>query len=510
MKKPNIVLFVAEDLDFEGVNCYDPAATGYSGLIQHRNRYASEYFQPVRAMLTPTIDWLAGDGVPFTNYYCSAPVCTPSRYTIMTGRFPERSHALTDCSKPATIWFNTPVCPGETLLPKALKEGGYETAIFGKWHNYPAEAGKELHRLYSSFPEDSSWEDPGVREAIAAGQKYACDYLTRPEFGWDVAERIYYDNPEPYLPVEISSHNIDWVAEGAVNYLRNRPKSGKPFFTYVAVSIPHSRYNGRRFAEANPLSSAAGLLEEPPHVMASREQIRARVRAAGLPDSACEGLWLDEAVKAVYHAACAAAPEEETLFIFTTDHPTGGKGSVHLGRIPLIFHWPGHIDPAAPQDCLLSEVDLAPTILELAQCPIPKEMAQDGASFAKLLLEGAPAGRESALIELVNSRAVVAHGFKYIANRLPDDSAETRSAWESVGWLAQNPTAKESVWWHLDDCFPHYFDGDELYDLTTDPLEQHNLAGRPEYAEILSKMKEELRRQLERLPHPFAEFAGKR
>lgn len=51
MKKPNIVLFVAEDLDFEGVNCYDPAATGYSGLIQARNRYASEYFQPVRSML---------------------------------------------------------------------------------------------------------------------------------------------------------------------------------------------------------------------------------------------------------------------------------------------------------------------------------------------------------------------------------------------------------------------------------------------------------------------------
>lgn len=508
MKKPNIVLFVAEDLDFEGVNCYDPAATGYSGLIQARNRYASEYFQPVRSMLTPTIDYLSGDGAQFTNYYCAAPVCTPSRYTIMTGRFPERSREFVEKNQgaPATIWFNTPVCPGETLLPKALKDAGYETAIFGKWHNYPSEAGQELRRLYYGFPEDSTWADPAAREAVAAGQKFACEYLTRPEFGWDVAERIYYDNPEPYLPTELSSHNIDWVAEGAVNYLRGRAQSDKPFFAYVAVSIPHSRYSGRRFAEANPLSSAGGLLEEPPRVMASREQIRARVRAAGLPDSACEGLWLDEAVKAVYQAACAAAPEEETLFIFTTDHPTGGKGSVHLGRIPLIFHWPGRISPMPPQNCLLSEADLAPTILELAGCPVPAEMAQDGRSFAGLLLGNASAGRDSILMELVNSRAVVARGFKYIANRLPDDGEKTRKDWQSVGWLAQNPTNKESVWWHLDDCFPCYFDGDELYDLEADPLEQHNLAGRPEYRSILSGLQEELRRQLAALPHPFGEF----
>lgn len=505
MGKPNIVLFVAEDLDFEGVNCYDAAQTGYSGLIAENNRYASSYFQPVRAMLTPTIDYLSGDGVQCQNYYCAAPVCTPARYTIMTGRFPERSGEFVakNGGRPATIWFNTPVSAGETLLPKALKAAGYQTAIFGKWHNFPSEAGRELHRLYHAFPEDSTWDDPAAREGVAAGQKYACDYLTSHDFGWDKAERIYHDNPEPYLPAELSSHNIDWVVEGAVNHLKSLSGSGHPAFTYVAVSIPHSRYSGRRFAEANPLSSAGGLLEKPPAVMASREQIRKRVRAAGLPDSACEGLWLDEAVKAVYHAALAAAPAEETLFIFTTDHPTGGKGSVHLGRIPLIFHWPGRIPASAPLEALLSETDLASTILELAGCPIPEEMQRDGRSFAPLLTGGDYRPRESVMMELVNSRAVVAGGFKYIANRLPDSDPQALRDWKAVGWLADNPTNKKEVWWHLDDCYPGYFDADELYDLETDPLEQHNLAGRAEYAEILARMQERLKQELAKLPHPF-------
>ena len=216
MKHPNIVLFLAEDLDFEGLNCYNPETTGYTGLIRARNPFASSTQKPTGRLLTPAIDSMAGDGVMFTNYYCTSPICTPARYTVMTGRFPERSpeHGELFGNGPSTVWFNSPVCPGETLIPKALKTAGYQTAIFGKWHNYPLPVRNELNRLYHAFPEEASWEDPEVKKRVHEGYQYAVDYLKNNDYGWDTVDRIYYENPEPYLPVSISSHNIDWVIEG--------------------------------------------------------------------------------------------------------------------------------------------------------------------------------------------------------------------------------------------------------------------------------------------------------
>lgn len=506
MKRPNIVLFLAEDLDFECVNCFNQYATSYSGLNEAGNPYAREHFAPNRGLLTPHIDCLAGDGVLFDNYYCASPVCTPARYTVMTGRFPERSREFCELNegKPATVWFNTPVTPGETLLPRVLHEDGYRTGMFGKWHNFPREIGREIHAKYHSFPQDIPWEDERAQKGVREGYQTAVNYLKKPEFGWDVVDRLYHDNPEPYLPECLSSQNIDWVVEGAVNYIQDQKEREDPFFAYVAVSLPHSRYNGKRFLEANPLSSPAGLLEEPPHVMADRQTIYRRVKAAGLPDSACEGLWLDEAIRALRRAIRFAGKEEDTCFIFTTDHPTAGKGSVHLGRIPLIIYWPGHIEGGLVQSALLSETDLASTILEIAGAKIPDEMQQDGHSFLGLLTSGEYQERSSILMELVNSRAVVKDGFKYIANRLPNGTPEEIAALKKVGWLAQ-PVWHE-VYWNLLDSFPNYFDEDELYDIAADPLEQHNLAKDPAYREVLVQMRAQLAEHLRTLPHPFGEF----
>lgn len=503
-KRPNIVLFLAEDLDYECVNCYNQYQTSYSGLYEAGNPYSLGHFPPNRGLLTPTLDSLAGDGVLFNRYYCASPVCTPARYTVMTGRFPERSHEFIQKNqgRPATVWFNTPITEDETLLPKALHQVGYRTALFGKWHNFPAETGAEIRKRYHSFPADCCWRDPRAQKGVREGYQYAVNFLQNGDFGWDLVDRLYYDNPEPFLPECLSSQNIDWVVEGAVDYIRSQKDSDQPFFAYVAVSLPHSRYNGKRFLSANPLSSPAGELEKAPTVLPSRLDIYKRVKTAGLPDSACEGLWLDEAVKALRKAVRQIGAEEDTMFVFTTDHPTAGKGSVHLGRLPLIIHWPGHLEGGRVVDSLLSETDLAPTLLEAAGCPPVPEMQQDGSSFLALAEGRSTHERECIMMELVNSRALVMDGFKYIANRLPNGTPEEIAAWKKVGWLAQD--VWHEVYWNLLDSFPHYFDGDELYDHRTDPMEQHNLASDPAYRPVLDKMRRELIRQLAKLPHPFA------
>ena len=106
--RPNIVLFVAEDLDYEGLNCYDAAQTGYTGVIQAGNpNLPDEYV--VDGMLTPTIDQLAESGFRSTNYYCVSAICTPSRYAILTGRYPERNPHFCQMYPPKTqanIFFN--------------------------------------------------------------------------------------------------------------------------------------------------------------------------------------------------------------------------------------------------------------------------------------------------------------------------------------------------------------------------------------------------------------------
>lgn len=510
MKRPNIVLFLAEDLDFEGLNCYNQNLTGYTGLIREGNPFAVRYHEPTGRLLTPTIDSLAGEGLLFTNYYCTSPICTPARYTVMTGRYPERSKEHTEKfgEGPSTVWFNSPISPGDTLLPRVLKSAGYHTGIFGKWHNFPEDAREELDRLYHDFPQNAGWEDPYVQKSIAAGYQYAVDYLTHNDFGWDVADRIYYENPEPYLPEVLNSHNIDWVIEGADAYIRSQAGKEDPFFAYIAVSIPHSRYSAKRFQESNPLSSPAGLLEKAPTILPSREKIRKRIEAAGMPESACEGLWLDEAFKAIVKAVNAIGAAEDTCIIFTTDHPTAGKGSCHLGRIPLILYWPHHIEGGEIRSQLLSETDLAPTILDIAGCTPPPDMLLDGRSFSPTFTSDTVKMRENVLMENVNSRAIVSGKYKYIANRLPGRSEEEEELCGLVGWLAYQIGTRRTMWWNLDDIFPNYFDADELYDMEADPLEQRNLISDPKQQKVAAMLRKELALALSKLPHPFGEFGN--
>lgn len=120
MKQPNIVLFLAEDLDYDGLNCYNAAATGYTGLVRAGNPYAVENEAPVTGMLTPTIDKMAREGAMFEQYYCASPLCTPARYSVLTGRFPERSPELVQESggKPATICLIRQSCRKKSPFPE--------------------------------------------------------------------------------------------------------------------------------------------------------------------------------------------------------------------------------------------------------------------------------------------------------------------------------------------------------------------------------------------------------
>jgi arylsulfatase A-like enzyme len=278
----------------------------------------------------------------------------------------------------------------------------------------------------------------------------------------------------------------------------------------VPVTIPHSRYRGDIFEQSDPLATPAGMLERAPQVMMSRQEIVQRVTDAGLPAYAREGLWLDEGFNAILRKLQEIGQAEDTCVIFTTDHPTAGKETCHLGRIPFLARWPGRIPPGTESQALLAQTDLAPTILDIAGCDVPTDMRLDGQSLKPLLLgQTAESHRDSVLLEVVNSRALVSAPWKYIANRWPDYLPAIADI-NKTGWLGttryDNACIRDSVPYQADKLWPAYFCADQLYNVKTDPCEQRDLSQDPVYAETLAEMQQKSRTELAKLPHAFGEF----
>lgn len=509
-KRPHLVLFVAEDLDFEGLSCYPGSQTGYTGVLRAGNTRVRNQV-PFDGQDTPHLDQLAAEGFRSENFWCVSAICTPSRYSMLTGRMPERSPRFREAypdHRPANIFFNIGMTRDETNLAKVLKTAGYHTGMFGKWHNFPQDVKLRLMDMALQLDPDGDPREPGTKAALEALYETGREYLLD-GFGWDEVDRFYHDNPEPFRPRAIASHNLEWIIEGALDFIDRAAKKEEPFFLYIPVTVPHARYRANVFKN-DILATAKGMLDEAPVGMTPRAQLEARVRSRGLPDHAREGAWLDDAVGAVLGRLRQHGLDDETLFVFTTDHPTAGKESCHLGRIPLMMKWPGHVPAGVVSRDLISQVDLAPTLLEAAGVEIPVDMRTDGGSFLEHATHPErPHGRESLVLEVTHSRAVVAKGYKYIANRLPPHLAATADL-ARTGWFGSlvydNTKFREKLHHHLDDLFPHYLERDHLYRLDEDPCEQRNLFGDPAHGGMRRELQDLLRQELGRLPHVFGEF----
>ena len=139
-RPPNIVFIYADDLDFDELGPYEAdhfpchTAARLAGVL-HPLRQGAAYADP--RMLTPYLDQLAREGMTFSRFYVTSAICTPSRYSLMTGRYASRSAPF--CRRyppgtPATILWDTNLDPEETSLPRALKQAGYRVGFVGKWH----------------------------------------------------------------------------------------------------------------------------------------------------------------------------------------------------------------------------------------------------------------------------------------------------------------------------------------------------------------------------------------
>ena len=499
---PNVVFIYTDDQDQERVNCYGGDAVG--GVTP-----------PLPDRLTPNIDRLAREGVRFDRFYVSSPVCVPSRYAALTGRYASRSPRLHEASppgEPVNLGFQPGIYGDPHNVARVLSDAGYATGMVGKWHQGITESPHGGEERLVDIDPGVDGHDPDVARTMATNYETIVDAVE--SCGFDAARSVYRTNPNNLnVPRTMRHHNMDWVTQGAVEFIEAHQT--EPFFLYVAPTLTHGPW-GLEQLGTDSRSTPAGYLEEPPDVQPSRRDVLDRVRASGMIrgrrgdgfEVGADVAWLDDGVGAVLDRLDELGLAENTLVIFASDNgDLKGKGTCYErgARMPFIVRYPERVDPGATCDRLVSNVDIAPTIFDLAGVAPPSDYHIDGQSIRPLLTGEGTYERESVFLEVNFMRAVVTEEDKYIAVRHPEeiqDEIEAGALYSHRGDRVEfdHPGRFSDI------DHPDYFDRDQLYDLTTDPDEQENLAGDPRYADRFEALREAMAAYSETLPHSFGEF----
>lgn len=503
-RKPNVLFIITDDQELDSF-----------GFIKKK-------------ALTPNIDRLAAEGVYFSRGYVSSSVCTPSRYSCLTGRYASRSQVgkfTRNITEEGQTWvhWNADLAQSEANVAKILRANGYVTGIVGKLHGF------ELPGHHKSINRHADPNDPNVIRLLRQDQKRFADELEK--HGFDYAAHLHRGNlgSGRSIPLPLCQHAPEWTATAAIDFIeQNRDR---PFYLFYATTLLHGP-NPLDSLKSDPRISEEGYLRKAPQAQPARETVLKRVKEAGIPEHLAPATWLDDNIGALLGKLDELGIADNTLVILFNDHGVeGGKGTLYEGGVhtPIIMRYPARI---RPQSCdeLIQNIDFVPTILSACGISVSPEMHVDGMDLMPLLLGDMGQTRDSLFCEIGYTRAVVTKKHKYIAFRVPPsrwisrednlkamrEAAQKTPGKESA--LAVNPEGRIT---HIH-RFPggdgtelgnglkhyrrHYFDADQLYCLTSDPGEQENLASRPENQGLMKDLQATLAQYLARAPGTFAEF----
>lgn len=489
-RPPNVVVVYTDDQKFDSL--------GYLG----------------GNVLTPRIDTMAKEGLILQNHHCASTVCSPSRYSLLTGRHAGRCVHPTYIKafpqgSPSRVENNIYLEKDGRNIQSCLSQSGYTTGIVGKWHLEPRRGGQDKSG-YKTFPRSADPTDSAIAEAL----RFNHDEVARriETMGFDEARNVYWANLKEVNLHALNYHNIDWSVQGAHEFIEvNRTK---PFFLYFSTTLHHGPHP-KHSVFGKERVSGAGLLDKAPDVMPARESIRERLKAAGLPEETAYCTWLDDAVGSLLDKIESLGLKKDTLVIFSSDHGAWrhGKTTCHDGgmRVPMVMYWPGTIQQGRHFDGLTQNIDLAPTILELCGAEPAPGMNMDGKSLAGIIRGGNKPVHKSLFCELGYSRAVKTKDWKYIAIRYPkaitDKIArgEKFDGWEGRKLDAPYLVANKHLGHYASQVNPNYFAPDQLYDLREDPREETNVIVK--YHREAKKMKSLLKNHLMKFHNrPFGEF----
>ena len=338
---------------------------------------------------SPNVDQLATEGMAFSDFYAGGPVCSPTRASILTGKYTARTGITTYLLYPERDAEHvTPHLPVEEFtLAEALKEQQYSTAYFGKWHlgysqeHWAANQGFEVALGGMDLPWAWDLAHPGltapdVDRARGHTRFFSPHHLTFMENGPD----------GEYLTDRLTNETIQFIK-------KNRKH---PFFAFLSFHTVHT-----------PLQAKDEVVErftkkiETMGLDTLTEPVKNEKQYQNNPNYAAMVYHMDENVGRLIDSLKSFGLEKKTVVIFTSDN--GGKGSVTSNlplkgmkhnldeggiRIPTIVKWPGKIEAGSSCDIPLITNDFYPTILDLALAEKRPDQHLDGISFAEILLGG--------------------------------------------------------------------------------------------------------------------------
>ncbi len=413
---------------------------------------------------TPNIDRLVAEGIAFTHAYCQSPICTPSRASFLTGRYPSSVHNTRNGNE---RWSEaTP------LVTKLLRDGaGYDCGLAGKLHLAGA-AGREEPRPADDGYRLFHWShDPEDR--YPSGHAYA-DWLAAQ--GYSLKEMR--QNPGE-LPPHL--HQTTWCTDRAIDFLEEE-RDG-PWLMSVNVFDPHGPFDPPQsyLDRYDPSNVPEPLFRESDLAEQSRNpgdfQNPARRPADFNADQITAAYYamielIDDNLGRLLDALDASGQRDNTIVIFTSDHGEmlGDHGLLLKGcrffeglvRVPLIIRWPGHIQAGLVSDALVELTDIAPTLLHAAGLPTPEKMT--GRSLLPLCTgeKTAQAHRDFVRCEYYQALNPATPG--------------------RIGWSGSFATMLRDRQHKL--VVYHGHDYGELYDLAADPHEFDNRWDDPVYAPI--------------------------
>lgn len=337
-RQPNIILIMADDLGYGGIGCYG------NEMIK-----------------TPNLDKLASNGLRFTDFHSNGAVCSPTRAALLTGQYQQRSgmegviYVKGDTRK---IGLDTK----STTITEVLKENGYRTGIFGKWHlGYD----KKYNPVFHGFDEFTGYLSGNI------------DYHT------------YYDNAGIYDwyqnldTIPDKGYVTDLITKYSIRFIEKN--KNEPFFLYIAHEAPHVPFQGREdpgYRYTDQDFSYFGPVED--RNRAYREMIEI----------------MDEGIGEIIQTVQDLGLSENALVLFISDNGglqgygnngilRGSKTTLFEGghRVPGIASWPGKIDRGVSGDLALS-IDLFPTILAVCDIKKPEGLLLDGTDLSPLLFNG--------------------------------------------------------------------------------------------------------------------------